>query len=48
MYFIGIDLGGTNIVASVVDEQYRMLSKVKCKTNLPRSAEIMLSSNGGK
>ena len=39
MYYIGIDLGGTNIVASVVDEQYRMLSKVKCKTNLPRSAE---------
>lgn len=35
-YYIGIDLGGTNIVAGVVDENYKIISKVSTKTNLPR------------
>ena len=35
-YYIGIDLGGTNIVASVVDENYQILTKASVKTNLPR------------
>ena len=35
-YYIGIDLGGTNIVAGVVDENYNILSKASTKTNLPR------------
>ena len=39
MYNIGIDLGGTNIVAGVVDEHYRILAKEKVKTALPRPAE---------
>ena len=26
-YYIGIDLGGTNIVAAVVDENYKILTK---------------------
>lgn len=39
MYTIGIDLGGTNIVASVVDEDYKILATSKVKTNSPRSAE---------
>ncbi|MBQ9228371.1 MAG: ROK family protein [Eubacterium sp.] len=38
MYTIGIDLGGTNIVAAVVDEQYRILAKAKTPTAMPRSA----------
>ena len=33
MYRIGIDLGGTNIVAGVVDEQYNILAKASTKTN---------------
>lgn len=42
MYRIGIDLGGTNIVAGVVDENYRIVATAKCKTNSPRPAvEIM-------
>lgn len=41
MYTIGIDLGGTNIVASVVDENYKILSKAKTPTNTPRSAEAI-------
>lgn len=35
-YYIGIDLGGTNIVAGVVDETYNILAKASVKTNLPR------------
>lgn len=38
-YYIGIDLGGTNIVAAVVDENYSILSKASTKTNRPRPAE---------
>ncbi len=38
-YFIGIDLGGTNIKAGVVNENYEIISKATCKTNLPRPAE---------
>ncbi|MBQ4095531.1 MAG: ROK family protein [Oscillospiraceae bacterium] len=38
-YYIGIDLGGTNIKAGVVDENYNIIAKATCKTNLPRPAE---------
>lgn len=38
-YYIGIDLGGTNIVAGLVDENYNILKKVSRKTNRPRPAE---------
>lgn len=31
-----IDLGGTNIVAGVVDENYEIIAKASCKTNVPR------------
>ena len=41
MYRLGIDLGGTNIVAGVVDEKFNIISTAKRKTNCPRpSAEI--------
>ncbi len=42
MYSIGVDLGGTNIVAGVVDDNYRILATAKRKTNMPRSAESIL------
>lgn len=38
MYSLGIDLGGTNIVASVVDDQFNIISTAKTKTNAPRPA----------
>lgn len=41
MYYLGIDLGGTNIVAGVVDGNYKIIAKDSCKTNVPRpTAEI--------
>ena len=36
MYRLGIDLGGTNIVAGVVDENYEIIAKASSKTNEPR------------
>lgn len=40
-YYIGIDLGGTNIVAAVVDENYNIVTKASTKTNRPRPAEAI-------
>ena len=34
MYTIGIDLGGTNIVASVVDDDYNIIGTSKTPTTL--------------
>ena len=38
-YYIGIDLGGTNIVAGVVDEQFQLLAKASDKTRVGRPAQ---------
>ena len=35
-YYVGIDLGGTNIVAGIVDEEYNIIAKASTKTNCPR------------
>lgn len=39
MYRIGIDLGGTNIVAAVVNDEYKIVAQAKTPTAMPRSAE---------
>ncbi len=41
MYYLGIDLGGTNIVAGVVDEEGNIIVKASCKTNIPRPQEAI-------
>ena len=41
MYNIGIDLGGTNIVAAVVDENYKIVGVGKTPTATPRSADAI-------
>ncbi len=43
MYRVGIDLGGTNIVAGVVDGDYKIVATAKCKTAMPRPAEEILA-----
>lgn len=50
MYRIGVDLGGTNIVAGVVDEYYRIVGKGSMPTACPRPSweiinDIALSIN---
>lgn len=42
MIRIGIDLGGTNIVAGAVDDTCTILATAKRKTNLPRSAQDII------
>lgn len=39
MYKIGVDLGGTNIVVGVINENYEIIGRGKAKTNLPRPAK---------
>ena len=43
MIRVGIDLGGTNIVAGVVDDHYTILATAKRKTNLPRPADDIIA-----
>ena len=45
-YYVGIDLGGTNIVAGVVDERCQILAKAETKTRAPRPAEEICADMG--
>lgn len=42
MYYIGIDLGGTNIAAGIVDEDMNIVLKDSIPTKLPRSADLII------
>ncbi len=44
MYRLGIDLGGTNIVAGIIDDDFKIITKASCKTNLPRTQEEICDS----
>lgn len=39
MYRIGVDLGGTNIVAGVVDDAHKIIARAAVPTNIPRPAD---------
>ncbi|MBQ8474236.1 MAG: ROK family protein [Clostridia bacterium] len=39
MYYIGIDLGGTNIAAGIVDENYNIIKKASTPTNASGTAD---------
>lgn len=40
-YYVGIDLGGTNIAVGVVDENCHIIARSKLKTNAIRPAELI-------
>ena len=42
MYYLGIDLGGTNIAAGVANENYEIIGRGKMKTNAGRSDDLIL------
>ncbi|MCQ2460773.1 MAG: ROK family protein [Clostridia bacterium] len=44
MYRIGVDLGGTNIAAGVVDEENKIVAKMSIPTDLPKSADEIARS----
>ncbi len=41
-YYIGVDIGGTNIACGIVSEDYKLLSQAKVKTNAPREYKLIL------
>ena len=45
MKYLGIDLGGTNVAAAVVDEEGAVLGKVSLPT--PRGVEAVADQMGG-
>lgn len=45
-YYVGIDLGGTNIKAGIVDDQGKMLNKSSIKTNADRPCEDIIKDMG--
>jgi len=45
-YYVGIDLGGTNIKAGVVDSEGKLLNKLSIKTHAERSMEEIIHDMG--
>ena len=43
MYRIGVDLGGTNIAAGLVDENYNIIKKLSVPTNASRGADAIVA-----
>lgn len=43
MYYLGIDLGGTNIAAGVVNDDYKIVGEAKIKTNAGRPGEEIVA-----
>lgn len=41
-YYLGIDLGGTNIVSGVVDDNFNIIAKSDVKTNCPRDPKLIM------
>ena len=39
MYYLGVDLGGTNIKAALVSENGEIVREAATPTNLPRTAQ---------
>lgn len=42
-YYIGIDIGGTNIACGIVSESYEIIARSKVKTNAPRPYNEILA-----
>lgn len=42
MYYLGVDLGGTNIVAGVVDEEYKIIATSTTPTKPKRGSEAVI------
>ena len=37
MYYIGVDLGGTNIAVGLLDKDFKIIAKEKCPTKTPNN-----------
>ena len=43
MYYVGIDLGGTNIACGIVDVNGKLLLKKSCKTGADRPVDEIMT-----
>ena len=48
MYRIGVDLGGTNIAAGLVDENYKIVCKKSIPTGAERDGEFIVADMRGE
>ena len=46
MYYIGVDLGGTNIAAGIVDESYKIIAKGSVPTEAQRDGKEIIKDMG--
>ena len=46
MYYVGIDLGGTNIAVGVVSQDYKIIAKDSCPTKADRDPELIIKDMG--
>ena len=46
MYYVGIDLGGTNIAAGVVSQDYKIIAKDSTPTKADRDPELIIKDMG--
>ena len=46
MYYLGIDLGGTNIAIGLCDENLNIIDKSSVPTNAKRKAELIIKDMG--
>ncbi len=47
MYYIGVDLGGTNIAVGLLDESFKIIAKEKCPTKTERPLNEIMDDMGG-
>lgn len=47
MYYIGIDLGGTNFAVGICNENYEIIARGEGKTNVPRPCEELCADMAG-
>ena len=46
MYYLGIDLGGTNIAAGIVDKNFKIVNKGSTPTLVNRDPELIIKDMG--
>ena len=46
MFYIGVDLGGTNIAVGLLNDEFEIIAKEKCATGIERGLKAMMDDMG--
>lgn len=46
MFYIGVDLGGTNIAVGLLNDEFEIIAKEKCPTDIDRGLKAMMDDMG--